>query len=210
MLRRVFGSARWSTNRRGSSRAVLALLVPRRGVAGALSSWCWRSGRSCCRSLLPAQFPSHAPPPPRARVQNNTEVTVGRAGSRPYSVDGIHPQRQQSLRPACHGYPADNPTTGFTPKDEGFAGVIHGEPTDGSPDVRALLHRHQHRHVGRHRLLPGDVGRRPRSQRRLRGATPQRVLPPPRPPNPPMADRHDTKRPPPCRRPSGSSAIATC
>ncbi len=32
-----------------------------------------------------------------------------------------------------NGYPTSNPTTGFTPKDEGFAGVIYGSPTDGSP-----------------------------------------------------------------------------
>jgi Domain of unknown function (DUF5979)/Thioester domain len=34
------------------------------------------------------------------------------------------------------GYPVvDNSTEGFTPKDESFAGVIIGEPTDGSPDI---------------------------------------------------------------------------
>ena len=37
--------------------------------------------------------------------------------------------------PVLDGYPTSNPTTGFTPKDEGFAGIIFGQPTDGSPTL---------------------------------------------------------------------------
>ena len=33
------------------------------------------------------------------------------------------------------GYPSSNPDTGFTAKDEAFAGIIHGQPTDGSPEL---------------------------------------------------------------------------
>jgi hypothetical protein len=32
-------------------------------------------------------------------------------------------------------YPPSNPTTGFTPQDEGFAGIIIGVPTDGSANL---------------------------------------------------------------------------
>ena len=47
-------------------------------------------------------------------------------------VTGFIADEQQSLRPGRRrAIPPSNPTTGFTPKDEGFAGVIHGPPTDG-------------------------------------------------------------------------------
>ena len=72
----------------------------------------------------------HGPPPSPARVQGNTEMTVtdwfpGQG------VTGFIADADNPFDPVVDGYPASNPTTGFTPKDEGFAGVIHGAPTEG-------------------------------------------------------------------------------
>ena len=47
-------------------------------------------------------------------------------------VSGFIPDATNPFDPVLNGYPTSNPTTGFTPKDEGFAGVIFGQPTDGS------------------------------------------------------------------------------
>ena len=33
------------------------------------------------------------------------------------------------------GYPASDPTTGFTAKDESFAGIIHAQPTGGGAEL---------------------------------------------------------------------------
>ncbi|MBV9192973.1 MAG: thioester domain-containing protein [Solirubrobacterales bacterium] len=38
--------------------------------------------------------------------------------------------------PVTDGYPTTNPTEGFTPKDEGFAGIIYGTPVGGGPTLR--------------------------------------------------------------------------
>jgi hypothetical protein len=40
-----------------------------------------------------------------------------------------------SFDPVRDGYPASDPTAGFAPKSEGFAGIITGGPSDGSPQV---------------------------------------------------------------------------
>ena len=80
--------------------------------------------------------PHHAPHPPRPRVQNNTDlVWNGQLGPGTYSIDGFIPD-VNNPSDALNGYPADDPTSGFTPSQEYFAGLIHGEPTDGSPEVR--------------------------------------------------------------------------
>ena len=47
-------------------------------------------------------------------------------------VTGFVPDATNPFDPVLDGYPASNPTTGFIPKDEGFAGIIYGQPTDGS------------------------------------------------------------------------------
>jgi Domain of unknown function (DUF5979)/Thioester domain len=46
-------------------------------------------------------------------------------------VDGFIANADSDFDPVTDGYPATNPTEGFTPKSEGFAGVIHGAPTSG-------------------------------------------------------------------------------
>ena len=50
-------------------------------------------------------------------------------------VSGFIPDATNPFDPVLDGYPASNPMTGFIPKDEGFAGIIFGQPTDGSPTL---------------------------------------------------------------------------
>ena len=47
-------------------------------------------------------------------------------------VAGFIANASNPFDPVTEGYPPANPTTGFTAKNEGFAGIIHGAPTDGS------------------------------------------------------------------------------
>ena len=74
--------------------------------------------------------PRHGPPPSRARAGGNTEMTVTNwfPGQ---GVTGFIADANNPFDPVVDGYPASNPTTGFSPKDEGFAGVIHGTPPGG-------------------------------------------------------------------------------
>ena len=44
------------------------------------------------------------------------------------SVRGFIADASSTFDPVLDGYPAGNPTEGFTPKDEGFAGIIHARP----------------------------------------------------------------------------------
>lgn len=50
-------------------------------------------------------------------------------------VQGFIADAENSFDPVTEGYPPSNPTTGFGTKNEGFAGIIHGRPTDGSPTL---------------------------------------------------------------------------
>jgi hypothetical protein len=133
VLRRVIGSASWRTYRRGRSRAVLAPLVGRRG---------WRAPVVLALALvsLLLQVASagavvrEGPHPTRAKVRGNTEMTV--TGWSPgQGVTGFIANPNNPFDPVRDGYPASNPSTGFSPKDEGFAGVIHGTPTGGGPNL---------------------------------------------------------------------------
>ena len=51
------------------------------------------------------------------------------------AVRGFIADTTNPFDPVADGYPASNPTTGFTPLDEGFAGIIRGQPTDGSAEL---------------------------------------------------------------------------
>ena len=46
-------------------------------------------------------------------------------------VTGFIADASNPFDPVKDPYPPSNPTTGFTAKNEGFAGVIHGPPTGG-------------------------------------------------------------------------------
>ena len=117
VLRCVFGSADWSTNHRGWSRAVLALLVPRRAVAGArrpgagvgvapAAGRCGRRGRPS----RPAPVASRG----REQYRDDRYGLVPRA-----ERDGIHRRPRLLLRPSLNGYPTSNPSTGFTRQGRG-------------------------------------------------------------------------------------------
>ncbi|HTP19164.1 MAG TPA: thioester domain-containing protein [Solirubrobacteraceae bacterium] len=74
------------------------------------------------------------PRPTRTGVRGNTEMTV--TGWSPgHGVIGFIADRNNPFDPVLDGYPASNPTTGFAAKDEGFAGVIHGTPAGGGPNL---------------------------------------------------------------------------
>ncbi len=51
------------------------------------------------------------------------------------SVSGFIADPSNPFDPVADGYPTANPTTGFSPKDEGFAGIIHAQPPGGGADV---------------------------------------------------------------------------
>ena len=51
------------------------------------------------------------------------------------SVRGFIADSSNPFDPVKEGYPSSNPDTGFTAKDEAFAGIIHAQPTDGSPEL---------------------------------------------------------------------------
>ncbi|MGO9908939.1 MAG: thioester domain-containing protein [Solirubrobacteraceae bacterium] len=72
----------------------------------------------------------HGPPPTRAKVRGNTEmrVTDWYPGQ---SVNGFIADPSNPFDPVADGYPAHNPTDGWSTKNEGFAGVIHGMPPGG-------------------------------------------------------------------------------
>ena len=75
------------------------------------------------------------PCPDTARIQSargladaNDDVRDGSG----QGVAGFIADAGNSFDPVTEGYPAGNPTTGFSPKNEGFAGIIFGTATDGS------------------------------------------------------------------------------
>jgi TQXA domain-containing protein len=73
--------------------------------------------------------------PPKPKAQLNTDLYWnGQLGPGQYSVSGYLPSVGVPFDPLT-GYPPSNPTSGFDPVTEYFAGVIHGQPTDGSAVV---------------------------------------------------------------------------
>jgi hypothetical protein len=74
------------------------------------------------------------PPPGTVRAGSNTELTLTSLGNG-QAVNGFIADSTNPFDPVKDGYPPSNPTTGFTPKGESFAGVIHGTPVGGGPDI---------------------------------------------------------------------------
>jgi hypothetical protein len=72
--------------------------------------------------------------PPRLRVNTNTQLVLTRLGPGT-SVTGFIANADNPFDPVKNGYPTSNPSTGFSPKDEGFAGVIHAEPPGGGTEL---------------------------------------------------------------------------
>jgi TQXA domain-containing protein len=75
--------------------------------------------------------------PTGTRVRANTQMVMTGTGPG-QGVTGFIANANTVFDPATDPYPSGtplNPPPGFTRKDEGFAGIIHGRPTDGSPDL---------------------------------------------------------------------------
>ena len=71
-------------------------------------------------------------PPATGASGSNTDMTMSGTGAG-QSVTGFIANPTNPFDPVLDGYPTTNPSTGFSPKDEGFAGIILGQPSDGSP-----------------------------------------------------------------------------
>jgi hypothetical protein len=71
-----------------------------------------------------------APPSTNPRISSNTQMTLTGLGPG-QNVTGFIADPTNPFDPVLDGYPTSDPTTGFTPKDEGFAGVIQGTPVGG-------------------------------------------------------------------------------
>ncbi len=82
--------------------------------------------------MLPSR-PTGVPNPPERDTSNTQIVLSGLGPGR--GVNGFIADPTNPFDPVLDGYPPSNPTTGFTPNDEGFAGVIYGAPTDGGPTM---------------------------------------------------------------------------
>ncbi|HYI55869.1 MAG TPA: thioester domain-containing protein, partial [Microlunatus sp.] len=68
---------------------------------------------------------------PRAAERGpNTDLVMSGTGPG-QAVQGFIANPGSSFNPVADGYPASNPTTGFTPLNEGFAGIIHGTLVGG-------------------------------------------------------------------------------
>jgi len=92
-------------------------------------------GTAIVAAIVAVAVPASAvvvPPQPGTRAGSNTEMTMSGTGPG-QSVTGFI-----AIAPfdPLSGYPPSNPPSGFAPKDEGFAGVITGAPTDGSPPLQ--------------------------------------------------------------------------
>ena len=124
------------------------------------------------------------------------------------AVTGFIANSNNPFDPVKNGYPTSNPTAGFTPKDEGFAGIIFGRPTGGGADLSLYCIDINTPTYGGIGYVLGTWDRQHSPQRGLRGAAAQRVLPEHRRTG--RAADLTTKGPPPCKRPSGSSPTATC
>ena len=130
MLRRLDGTCRVI----GTSvwRAGLALLTPRRLpvlvalVTAALLLDVAPAGAVVVVGKSPGRLPS--------RVNTNTQLVLTRLGSGT-SVTGFIANADNPFDPVKNGYPTSDPSTGFSPKDEGFAGVIHAEPPGGGNEL---------------------------------------------------------------------------
>lgn len=70
----------------------------------------------------------------RLRAATNTQIVLSRTGSG-RGVTGFIADPSNPFDPVREGYPAGNPTSGFTPKNESFAGIIHARPTGGGAEL---------------------------------------------------------------------------
>ena len=123
-----------------------------------------------------AVFRARGHPAALPALRAGTEMTMSGTGTG-QGVTGFIANSNNPFDPATDPYPPSNPTAGFTPKNEGFAGIIHGTPTGGGATLELYCIDIDTVYVRRDRIRAGHMGRRERPQRGLRRAAPQRVLP---------------------------------
>jgi TQXA domain-containing protein len=73
-------------------------------------------------------------PPTGTKGGSNTELTFTSLGPG-QGVTGFIANASNPFDPVKDGYPASNPTSGFTPHNLGFAGILHGTPTGGGAQL---------------------------------------------------------------------------
>ena len=76
-----------------------------------------------------------SPPGGTPRANAPTQMTMDGTGSG-QAVKGFIANAGTVFDPVTDGYPTSNPTTGWSTKNEGFAGIIFGKPADGSPQMK--------------------------------------------------------------------------
>ncbi len=126
-------SAGWSVNRSRRWRAGPALPMPRRAAAPVALLLALAA---LLLQATPASAVWHGRAPTQTARGSNTELVMSGTGPGE-AVNGFIANPGSTFDPVVDGYPDGNPTAadGFTPKGEGFAGIILGRPTDGSPEV---------------------------------------------------------------------------
>ena len=81
-----------------------------------------------------AVFHPGKPPGAPPQVRANTELVMSGTGAG-QGVTGFIANSGSTFDPVHTAYPTSNPTTGFSPKDEGFAGIIHARPPGGGAEL---------------------------------------------------------------------------
>jgi hypothetical protein len=71
---------------------------------------------------------------PILRAETNTQIVLSSLGNGT-SVTGFIADESNPFDPVKEGYPPSNPTSGFSPKNESFAGIIHAKPVGGGADM---------------------------------------------------------------------------
>lgn len=136
MLRRADDSGGWSTTIIGSWRAQLALLMQRYGRL--LPVLVLLTSAALLVDVAPAGAVYVRGKRVLARPRANTEIVMSGTGAG-QGVTGFIANPSNPFDPTT-GYPSGNPPTGpgsgWSSKDEGFAGIIYGSPVGGGAALR--------------------------------------------------------------------------
>ena len=81
----------------------------------------------------PAGAVFRTPGPPEQRATDSELVMTGTGPGQ--AVAGFIADPAFFFDPVAEPYPPSNPTTGFNPLNEPFAGIIHAEPPGGGPST---------------------------------------------------------------------------
>jgi hypothetical protein len=101
-------------------------------VEGGGSLFCSLSRPQALLQVAPAGAVVGGAVTPQPRAQTQLVLSSLGPGT---SVRGFIANASSTFDPVRDGYPTSNPTTGFTAKDEGFAGIIHARPPAGGAEL---------------------------------------------------------------------------